>query len=117
MSENGITIELSKAQINRVVREAAQDDGLLGLLGGAGEVAFQAFPEQLDDPRLSRSLLRALMILASFPADGTARALTDVANQLDMAASTAHRYVSTFVEVGLLERDPDSRKYRLAGRE
>lgn len=109
-------IELSKAQVNRVVREAAQDDALLGLLGAPGEVDFQASPEQLDDPRLSRSLLRALMILASFPADGTARALTDVANQLGMAASTAHRYLSTFVEVGLLERDPDSRAYRRAGK-
>ena len=33
MSENGVSIELSKAQINRVVREAAQDGGLRGLAG------------------------------------------------------------------------------------
>lgn len=30
-----------------------------------------------------------------------------------MGASTTHRYVSTLVEVGLLERDPVSREYRL----
>jgi hypothetical protein len=29
------------------------------------------------------------------------------------AASTTHRYISTLVEVGVLERDPASRHYRL----
>jgi hypothetical protein len=33
MSENGIMIELFKAQINRVVREVGEDGGLLGLAG------------------------------------------------------------------------------------
>jgi DNA-binding IclR family transcriptional regulator len=32
-----------------------------------------------------------------------------------MGASTTHRYVSTLLEVGLLERDPVSREYRLVG--
>jgi DNA-binding IclR family transcriptional regulator len=42
--------------------------------------------------------------------------MTDVAHELEMGASTTHRYISTLVEVGLLERDPVSRKYRLAVR-
>ena len=116
MSENAITIELSKAQIGQVLREAGKDAGLLGRVGGGERLEFRASPAQLDDRRCSRSLLLGLMVLASFRADGTSRAVTDVAHDLDMWASTAHRYISTLVEVGLLERDPESRGYRLATR-
>ena len=113
-SENGIKIELSKAQINQIVREASEDDGLLGLLGGLEELDVQASAMPMDDVRLSRSLLRGLMVLASYPADSTARSVTDVAHQLGMGISTTHRYTSTLVEVGVLERDPESRQYRIA---
>jgi hypothetical protein len=113
MPENGIMIELSKAQIDGVVREAGRDDGLLDLVGGMEDlVGFRASPAQLDDPRFSRSLLRGLMVLASLTPDGTGRQLTDVSRELEMGLSTTHRYVSTLLEVGLLERDPVSREYR-----
>jgi hypothetical protein len=114
MPDTGISIELSQAQINRVVRELAQDGSVLGLLGGLEELDTQMWSAQLDDARLSRSLLRGLMVLASFPADGTGRTITHVAHQLEMGMSTTHRYISTLVEVGVLERDPVSRQYRLA---
>jgi hypothetical protein len=116
MAESRISIELSKAQVNRVIREAVEDGGLLGQVGETEKLGFRASPEQLDDRGLSSSLLRGLMVLASFPADGTGRSMTDVAHELEMGASTTHRYISTLVEVGLLERDPVSRKYRLAVR-
>jgi DNA-binding MarR family transcriptional regulator len=116
MAESRISIELSQAQVNRVIREAVEDAGLLGQVGETEKLGFRASPEQLDDRRLSSSLLRGLMVLASFPADGADRSMTDVAHELEMGASTTHRYISTLVEVGLLERDPVSRKYRLAVR-
>jgi len=116
MAESGISIELSQAQINRVLREAAEDDGFLGLLGGLEAIDIHPSSAQLDDPRLSRSLLRGLMVLAFIAADGTGRSVTDVANELDLGVSTTHRYISTLVEVGLLERDPVSRQYRLTVR-
>ena len=116
MSENGISIELSKAQVNRVIREAVEDGGLLGRVGETEKLGFRASLEQLDDPGLSRSLLRGLMVLVSFPAAGAGRSMTDVADELEMGTSTTHRYISTLLEVGLLERDPVSRKYRLAVR-
>jgi DNA-binding MarR family transcriptional regulator len=116
MSENGITIELSKAQIKQVIREAGEDDGLLSLLSGLKQVDAQTSSAQLHDVRLSRSLLRGLMVLASFSADGIARSVTDVAHQLGLGISTTHRYILTLVEAGVLERDPDSRQYRLANK-
>ena len=108
MPEHPITIELSAAEVDRVVREAGKDavGGMEGLVG------FRASPAQLDDLRFSRSLLRGLMVLGCFPADGAGREVTDVARELEMGASTAHRYASTLLEVGLLERDPVSREYR-----
>jgi DNA-binding IclR family transcriptional regulator len=88
--------------------------GRVGVIAG---IEFRASPEQLDDPRLSRSLLRGLLVLACFPADGAARTAKAVANELDfMGGSTIHRYITTLEEAGLLERDPWSREYRLAAR-
>lgn len=114
ISENGITIELSEDQVKRVVREAAENDGLLGLLGGLRDIDAQRSSLQLEDERLSRSLLRGFMVLACFPDDGAARSVTDIADELGMGISTVHRYVSTLVEVGVVERDPVTRQYRLA---
>ena len=55
------------------------------------------------------------MIFASFQVDAISRSVTDVARQFDLQKSTTHRYISTLVEVGLLEQAPLSRAYRLAG--
>jgi IclR helix-turn-helix domain len=115
LPENGIQIELSKAQVNQVVREAAKDEGLLGVLGyGLRDRDIRGMGSSMDDTRFSRSLLRALMVLASYPPDGTPRSVSDVAKELGMGISTAHRYTATFAEVGVLERDAVSRQYRHA---
>jgi IclR helix-turn-helix domain len=70
-------------------------------------------PIGASDPRLSRSLLRGLSLLTCFGGDGAARGVVELAHAAGMSPSTAHRYASTLVELGLLERDPKSRKYRL----
>ena len=72
-------------------------------------------PIGASDPRLSRSLLRGLSLLTCFGRDGAARGIVELAHDAGMSPSTAHRYASTLVELGLLERDPKSRKYRLPG--
>jgi IclR helix-turn-helix domain len=72
-------------------------------------------PLGASDPRLSRSLLRGLSLLTCFGHDGSARGIVELAHDAGMSPSTAHRYASTLVELGLLERDPKSRKYRLPG--
>ncbi|MBA3808254.1 MAG: helix-turn-helix domain-containing protein [Solirubrobacterales bacterium] len=70
-------------------------------------------PSDTSDPRLSRSLLRGLSILTRFGAEREERGIVELAQELRMSPSTAHRYAQTLIELGLLERCPRSRKYRL----
>jgi hypothetical protein len=116
VEENGkIVIELSSAQVDRVVRGAADGGNISVLLSGLKDVreVLAREPAQLEDSRLSRSLLAGLLMLASFPTDGSYLGNAEIARMLDMNPSTTHRYVSTLVAVGLLERDPSTRRYRL----
>jgi len=105
-----ISITLSATQIDEVVRAASDSraPSLSALLGG-----YMA--SEVSDPRLSQSLLRGLSILTCFGPDGEARGIVELAGDLGMSPSTAHRYAYTLVEVGLLERCPRTRKYRLPG--
>jgi len=111
-----MTLELSQAQVDQIVRGASEGRSISAALSG-----MLASPETLsrtlagfDDTRLSRSLLWGLLVFATFPADGSSLGNLEVARKLGMNPSTAHRYISTFLEVGLLERDADTRRYRLA---
>jgi Fic family protein len=76
--------------------------------------SLKASPRALDDRRLSRSLVKGLVLLASFPADGQYIGNAEIAAIAGMGVTTAHRYVSTLVAAGLIWQDPSSRKYRLA---
>jgi hypothetical protein len=123
-----IAITLSPAQVDEVVRAASHSrapsissliaDTLNAPLepeNGSDEQSQVGgyLPIGPSDPRLSRSLLRGLSLLTCFGPDGDPRGIVEIAQDAGMSASTAHRYASTLVELGLLERDPKSRKYRL----
>jgi hypothetical protein len=112
--ERGVTITLTDWQVARVVREASVPPGLSALPAGLddfGELRGAVMP-LLEDATYSRSTLRALLVLGAFPSDGGERELTDVARQLDLSPSTTHRYIGTWMAVGLLEQHPRSRRYR-----
>jgi IclR helix-turn-helix domain len=110
-----VLIELSEAQVDRVVRSALGTGNMSVLLSGPLDASdlIEAALKQMDDVRLSRSLLFGLLLLAVFPADGSYLGVVEIARMLELSASTVHRYVTTLVAVGLLERDPTTRKYRL----
>jgi hypothetical protein len=110
-----VVLELSAAQVDRVIRSAAEGSSMSLLLSGLRDVReiLAREPSQMEDNRLSRSLLAGLLMLASFPTDGSYLGNAEIARLLDMNPSTTHRYVSTLVAVGLLERDPSTRRYRL----
>lgn len=110
------SIELSQAQVDRVVREASLSGNMSVLLAGLADLreVLESSPRILEDTRLSRSLLSGLLMLAVLPSDGSYVGNAQLAQRLRMPMSTAHRYVTTLVAAGLVERDPTTRKYRLA---
>jgi hypothetical protein len=116
MAEQEVTIALTDAQVARVVREASGGPQLAGLLSGASDLEQlrRGMLPLLDDPRHSHSALRAVLVLAAFPADGREREVTDVAGALSLSPSTTHRYLRTWTALGLLEQNPSSRRYRRA---
>jgi hypothetical protein len=83
---------------------------------GAGfrHATLQAGAMNGHRPTGRRSAESGLLMLASFPADGSYLGNAELARMLDMNPSTSHRYVSTLVAVGPLERDPATRRYRRA---
>jgi hypothetical protein len=115
MSESTITIELSPSQVDQVVRGASNRDFASNLLRGlsGGNTQEPSYETLADSPRLSRSLLLGLLVLACFPADGATVTVTEVARRLRMSASTTHRYMTTLLAVGLLEQDSRTRRYRI----
>jgi len=128
-----ISIKLSPTQIDDVVRAASQsrvpsistliantlrapidpENGKTSAKTSAASRLGEHLPIGAVDPRLSRSLLRGLSILTCFGPDGDARGIVEIAEELSMSPSTTHRYALTLVELGLLERCPTTRKYRL----
>jgi IclR helix-turn-helix domain len=114
MTKSAIKIELTKAQVDQVVRRSAEGSAVSSILHGlaAGGLAA-SFPELSESPRLSRSLLLGLLVLAAFPTNGEGLAVSDVATRLELSPSTTHRYMTTLLAVGLLEQDPRSRRYNV----
>jgi hypothetical protein len=114
----GISITLSPAQVDEIVR-AASDSRAPSLAAQIADSLHAKppptgyLPSEQADQRLSRSLLRGLSILTGFGPDGAPRGIVELAGELGMSPSTAHRYALTLVELGLLERCPTTRKYRL----
>jgi DNA-binding MarR family transcriptional regulator len=122
---NRIVLTLSRSQVAMVLRAASTSGApstLLSGLDGAADSALSADVDELleladaDERRLSRSLLSGLLVLACFPLDGTQLGVAQLARRLHMSPSATHRYISTLLAAELLERDPDTRRYRLASK-
>lgn len=120
---SSVSITLSAAQVNQVVRAALGEhveDGLelsawAALLteGRVRDALNERYRSLQGNRRLSRSLLAGLLVLSCFGCDGQALGIKEIAERLQLNSSTVHRYVATLLAAGLLERDPDTRRYRL----
>jgi len=120
--EGPVSVELTTAQVEGIVRATAEARGPSLSLLLSGLIAEQAISEssleerywvELESGRLSHSLFRGLLILALFISGEEGRGVVEVARQLGLSPSTTHRYISTLVAFGLLVQDPATRKYRL----
>ena len=124
--DRGVSITLTPAQVEQVVRAATRSgapgisiliSGAVGRRAGAGgggpHGRARIAPDAYADRRLSRSLLRGLSLLTCFASADEEHGIVELSREAGMSASTAHRYALTLIELGLLERSPDSRRYRL----
>lgn len=112
----GFTLELSAEQVRAIVRKAAAE----GRSRAAPDLATRAPAlkralARCSDRGFSQALVRGLLVLAMFPADGSLRGVSEIAAELDMQTSTIHRCVRTLVVADLLERDSETRRYRRSG--
>jgi hypothetical protein len=110
-----VSIALTSSQLAQVLRQTSRGgEGVISLLPTLSDLgsAAEVINGQADSGKLSRSVLRALLVLAAFPQNGTYRPLIAVSKELGYNPSTTHRYASTWLAIGLLEQDPSSRKYR-----
>jgi IclR family pca regulon transcriptional regulator len=64
----------------------------------------------------SRSLERGLAILSSFNSDRPLIGVSELSRDLALSRSTAHRYFMTLAQLGYLQQDRDSKRYRLGPR-
>jgi IclR family transcriptional regulator, pca regulon regulatory protein len=64
----------------------------------------------------SQSLERGLAILSTFTSNRPLLGVSELARAVDLSRSTAHRYVATLAELGYLQQDSATRKYRLGSR-
>lgn len=118
-----VSVTLSRNQVDHVVRAVLGKDAVPSVSGVVASTGFHRtharqvlssrYRALQENRRLSRSLLAGLLVLSCFPPEGLDMGIKDISEQLELNTSTVHRYVLTLVAAGLLERDPDTRRYRL----
>lgn len=116
-----VSVTLSSNQVDHILRAALGDGAAPGVstmvagrdFGGSARQAMSARYRALqDNRRLSRSLLAGLLVLSCFSSKERDLGIKDISEELELNTSTVHRYVVTLVAAGLLERDPETRRYR-----
>ena len=68
------------------------------------------------DGTYSQSLERGLAILSSFKSARPLLGVSELAREMGLSRSTAHRYVATLAALGYLDQDQLTRRYRLGPR-
>jgi IclR family pca regulon transcriptional regulator len=65
---------------------------------------------------LSQSLERGLAVLSTFTSTRPLIGVSEIAREVGLSRSSAHRYIATLASLGYLEQDRPTRKYRLGPR-
>lgn len=118
-ADGHVKVVLSRVQVEQVLRGVteARGDKLRGFLlartGQLKKLQSHAREKELpDDLGISRSLLRALMILRFLFLETGDQQIYAISTGVGLSHSTTHRYLTTLKQVGLVGQSK-SRKYRL----
>jgi len=123
-AEPEIWCPISWSQAERVLRQMVEGNRpgsslikILLALGGLHEVTLsdlQRDPE-FQSGDISQNVLISLLVLSAFHGDVERRG-KELALKLHMSPSTIHRYLKTWVSVGVLEQVTSKGSYRIARR-
>ncbi len=69
--------------------------------------------EEKKDFLFVNSVGKAVQVLESFRDDGESASLTEIANKTGLSLSAAQRFTHTWESLGYLQKDPQSKRYRL----
>jgi IclR family transcriptional regulator, acetate operon repressor len=69
--------------------------------------------EEVESPRGSQAITRALSVLRAFTADRLTLTMTEMSRELNVSTPTAHRIAHALEQQGYLTRDPVTRGYSL----
>lgn len=95
------------------IRAADGGEELLALLSTLIDPSkLSVYDEATREQAYSRTTLRALLVLAAIPAAGEGRGVLELAEQLGLKTTSTHRYLRTWVAVGVLEQVAGWRLYR-----
>ncbi len=84
-----------------------------GVANSQDSVLISGTMSEANGLGLSQSLERGLAVLCAFTPDRPMLGISDLARELDLTRSTAHRCAATLAALGFLEQDASTRKYRL----
>jgi IclR helix-turn-helix domain len=92
-----------------------------GLLGASDPLLDEQHAAKLDKlldqtknvpgTTMNRSFIRGLVVLSMLPRDGSGVGVVRLAEMLGIAPSTVHRYLTTFVALGLARQGEQTREY------
>jgi len=72
--------------------------------------------EPSRDASTSQSLERGLAVLSTFTATRPLLGVSELAREVGLSRSSAHRYIATLAKLGYLEQEAATRRYRLGPR-
>jgi hypothetical protein len=107
------TLTLTARQTQKVIRDATRatgpDDPTVLCLPPRPELSA-ILADMAGDPRYTTSLIRGLQILLAVPEHATP--LKTIAQTADQVPSSAHRWLRTWVALGIVHQDEQNRMYR-----
>jgi DNA-binding IclR family transcriptional regulator len=75
------------------------------------QVYFHRRRPSIGRPAIDKSFAKGLALLETLARSGRLRGVTDLARELDLQKSNAHRLLQTLVAQGFARQDPDSGRY------
>jgi hypothetical protein len=100
-SSPGVHLTLTNAQVEQTVRKVAGGGGT----AGSFLAALLTLGSSLDVEELKK-------LQCSFGSEKSVSQSILIASKLKMSTATTHRYVKTWLLLGLLEQDPETHEYR-----